>query len=285
MSKHPSTPADESDLRIHLARQTDQKIGLLSVLDLELPLGQIIEKITALCKTGNQVILFDTLTNEHLLRIGEILEHSATAIAPLFSVGSSSVEKALVSKIPNSQPGAQPPEKPNGPTLVLSGSRSAVTAGQIRHAMNIGFAECPLNVALLLDKSTRENETKSCAQRVCKYLNDGKNVILHTAALDQPIPHAENSAQILGSALGIIADEILRRQCIGRLILAGGDSSGHATQALGIDSVEMLAPLWPGAPLCRAHSRHTHINHCEIVLKGGQVGDDRFFERASNPRP
>ena len=35
MSRHPVTPMDEADLRLHLAKQTKQTIGLLSVLQLE----------------------------------------------------------------------------------------------------------------------------------------------------------------------------------------------------------------------------------------------------------
>ena len=35
MSKHPVTPSDESDLRIHLAKQTAKKIGLADILQVE----------------------------------------------------------------------------------------------------------------------------------------------------------------------------------------------------------------------------------------------------------
>src|SRR6266852_1986404 len=37
MSRHPVTPADESDLRLHLARQTSKKIGLFDILKIDLP--------------------------------------------------------------------------------------------------------------------------------------------------------------------------------------------------------------------------------------------------------
>src|SRR5690606_26708080 len=45
MSKHPSTPSEESDLRLHLSKQTNLSSGLVDVLDLESTQHEIDEKI------------------------------------------------------------------------------------------------------------------------------------------------------------------------------------------------------------------------------------------------
>src|SRR5688572_31027446 len=37
-----------------------------------------------------------------------------------------------------------------------------------------------------------------------------------------------------------------------RLVIAGGDTSSYAARAMGIEAVEMIAALVPGAPLCKA---------------------------------
>jgi uncharacterized protein YgbK (DUF1537 family) len=66
-----------------------------------------------------------------------------------------------------------------------------------------------------------------------------------------------------------------------RLAVAGGDTSGHALRALGLDALSALAPLATGAPLCRGLSADPAIDGVEITLKGGQMGGPDFFLRAA----
>jgi uncharacterized protein YgbK (DUF1537 family) len=63
---------------------------------------------------------------------------------------------------------------------------------------------------------------------------------------------------------------------LGRAIIAGGDTSGHAVRAMGIYALTAVAPLATGAPLCCASSDRDH-SAIEIGLKGGQVGDADLF--------
>jgi uncharacterized protein YgbK (DUF1537 family) len=64
---------------------------------------------------------------------------------------------------------------------------------------------------------------------------------------------------------------------VGRVAVAGGDTSGHVAQALGIAALSAVAPLAPGAPLCRAYGPDAAESGLEIVLKGGQMGAPDFF--------
>lgn len=41
-----------------------------------------------------------------------------------------------------------------------------------------------------------------------------------------------------------------------------------------------MARLAPGAPLCRFVSGESRIDGLEVALKGGQMGDASFFEKA-----
>ncbi len=43
MSKHPVTPADESDLRLHLSKQTSKKTGLIDILQVVGHQGNVTE--------------------------------------------------------------------------------------------------------------------------------------------------------------------------------------------------------------------------------------------------
>ena len=61
------------------------------------------------------------------------------------------------------------------------------------------------------------------------------------------------------------------------IVVAGGDTSSYAARAMEIEALEMIAPLVPGAPLCKAHSENKHIDGIEVNLKGGQVGGEDYF--------
>ena len=69
-----------------------------------------------------------------------------------------------------------------------------------------------------------------------------------------------------------------------RLLVAGGDSSSFAAATLGIQALTMIAPLAPGAPLCRAHASGSPADGIEINFKGGQVGTDDYFGRVVRGR-
>ena len=54
--------------------------------------------------------------------------------------------------------------------------------------------------------------------------------------------------------------------------MAGGDTCGFAAKQLGIFALQMVIPVAPGAPLCRASSDAARFDGLEISLKGGQNG-------------
>ena len=72
MSKHPVTPMNESDLRIHLGKQTNKKIGLIDNVQQEMPKEEWLNHIT-----GEEVVLLDAMNENQLLKIGEWLNMQA----------------------------------------------------------------------------------------------------------------------------------------------------------------------------------------------------------------
>ncbi|MEO8406708.1 MAG: four-carbon acid sugar kinase family protein, partial [Chitinophagaceae bacterium] len=94
MSKHPVTPADESDLRLHLSKQTTKKVCLLDILQFSKTKEEINKECDNLANRGAEVILIDALYQDQLLKIGELID-SYTGRNALFSVGSSGIEMAL----------------------------------------------------------------------------------------------------------------------------------------------------------------------------------------------
>lgn len=281
ISKHPVTPMTEADLSLHLAKQTKRKIGLFDILKIMLPEKQARAELSSLLREKTDVVLFDALYAEHLPRIGRLIDEFATAKRPLFSVGSSGIETALAGlwgkkKAPTRK--ASPVKQ----ILIGSGSCSPVTLEQISWALKHGFAGVPLDASRLFKVKTRANMMEHAVNAAIKLLRDGRSVILFTCKMNSDKRIASKlrnrTAQILGTALGEIMRAILAKNPVPRVCVAGGDTSSYAARALGIEALEMIAPLTPGAPLCRTSAPGSPADDREIVFKGGQVGGENYFE-------
>ena len=278
MSKHPVTPADEADLRLHLGRQTSVEIGLLDILQVEantLAKAQA-EQVAA----GKKALFIDAINEEHLLVIGKFLEEKALEQnQTLFSIGSSGIEMALGSYW--NQQGVFSPkntwqalEKVDA-LLVISGSCSPVTSAQIDWAKQHDFIEIIVDAPLIAQEELSENILQSYIDQAISHIENGKSVMIHTqGGLQESI---SLSSEKLGSALGLIAKKVIESTHLTRLLIAGGDTSSYAARALEIEALEMIAPVVKGAPLCRVYSSNEAINGLEVNVKGGQVGAADYF--------
>jgi uncharacterized protein YgbK (DUF1537 family) len=279
MSKHPVTPADESDLRMHLSRQTKKKVGLLDILQLAKKKKDITAVVNKLVKEGAEIILIDALSQEQLEVIGELIDELADKTT-LFSAGSSGIEMALgqywnQKKIVQPVKEWQHPGKAD-PLLVISGSCSPVTASQIAWARANGFEEVMVDVAALVKNDKKALGTAIWDATV--HLQKDKSVIIHSNGADPKKKSKKAvSSSALGTALGVIAREVAAQLPFRRLVVAGGDTSSYAARAMGIEAVEMIAALVPGAPLCKASAPGSPIDGREVNFKGGQVGGANYF--------
>jgi uncharacterized protein YgbK (DUF1537 family) len=304
MSRHPVTPAHESDLRLHLGRQTAKRIGLFDVLQLRLPEAEAHAALRSAVEGGAEVVLFDLVYPEQLALVGALIDRWAGPGRPLFSVGSSGIEMALTaeaSALGRVQPAGRWPEsEPTGPILVGSGSCSPVTEEQIARAVAGGFAEVALDTAAVAaGESDRAERDASAAATAA--LKAGRSVIIHTSrgSADPRLGPTASvlartgaggdagpaSAEVLGHALGRALRAVIERTGVRRLVIAGGDTSSYAARALGVEAVEMTAPLTRGAPLCRVRAPGSPADGREVSFKGGQVGAPDFLLRAAGAQP
>jgi uncharacterized protein YgbK (DUF1537 family) len=281
ISKHPVTPMTEADLRLHLAKQTKKKIALFDILKVTLPEKHARAELNKLLAQKRGVILFDALSAEHLLRIGKLMDEFASAKRPLFSVGSSGIETALGAHWNHKKLAPRVPRTVRQ-VLIGSGSCSPVTLSQISWALKNGFASVPLDANAFANSRIQTIAIKRATTSAVTLLSKGRSVILFTckSGADKRIANIlkNRTAQILGSALGQALRGILKQNPVQRVCVAGGDTSSYAARALGIQALEMIAPLTPGAPLCRAYAPGSPLDGHEIVFKGGQVGAENYFE-------
>ena len=270
MSRHPVTPMHEADLRLHLAQQT---AGRISLLDLPSLLAANADSaLDELLRTRPDGILFDGINETTLSVTGRLL--STHDPRPTFAIGSSGLTHALIHYWRES--GVVPPlpapchVPPVDRLIVVSGSCSPATEAQIRRAMADGFT------GIRVDVTAADHESVFAA--ALDSLRRGRSVVLYTAlGPADRLAHAGGDA--LGERLGTLLRDLIHRSGVGRIVVAGGDTSTHAVRKLGISALTFADLTVPGAPLCRTHSAEASVNGLELVLKGGQIGPEDYFER------
>ncbi|MCY7417386.1 MAG: four-carbon acid sugar kinase family protein, partial [Chloroflexi bacterium] len=224
------------------------------------------------------VILFDVLSVEHLERIGELLWSGPGGPAP-FLVGSSGIESALVAHWRQQGWLDAPPARPGGPEapfqLVLSGSCSMATMAQVEYARERGYVpiRLPSDAA-----GPGSGSVEHIADEALKAMDRGQSAVVFSALGPAECDDATIAAGV-GEALAEVGARIVARARPPRLVVAGGDTSGRVATRLSIDSLRFLAPIAPGAPLCRARSRDPRTDGLEVCLKGGQIGGASYFEQ------
>ncbi|HEV7261174.1 MAG TPA: four-carbon acid sugar kinase family protein [Bosea sp. (in: a-proteobacteria)] len=298
MARHPVTPMDEADLARHLARQTARRIGLIDLPALQR--GEAHSALAAQQGDDAPVILFDGADEPSLAAAGSLIWRNREACR--FVAGSQGIEYALVAYwreaglIPRSPPTlrANPVER----IAVVSGSCSPVTAGQIHHAQAHGFAPIRLDATRAVDAAAWQAECGQATSAALVALGRGASPLVFTAlGPDDPavpaLSEACNSAGAsmadvndrIGAGLGAILGAVLDQSGLSRALIAGGDTSGHATLALGVDALSAIAEIAPGSPLCRAYAAESPRDGLELALKGGQIGGADYFSavRAGGP--
>ncbi len=306
MSVHPVTPMAESDLRLHLGRQTALRLANLPFPLLDEGHAAATSALEQLAAQGAEGVVVDALHPAHLTEVGHLLADRAAPAAPLFTVGPSGVEYALAQWWRASGELAGPPPEysafgPAERVLAVSASASALSARQIDAAIEAGYVEIAVDAAALLDASRWAAALDRLITQALHSLRRGDSVILHTARgpADPRIAAASAAMQaqgvaadtahlqagrLLGQRLGAITQALLRSERVGRLLLSGGDTSSQIIKTLAPDALRVAARLTPGAPLCRLVAREPWLHGLEVALKGGQMGDAHFFATARQGR-
>ncbi|KXF75178.1 Hrp-dependent type III effector protein [Paramesorhizobium deserti] len=283
MSRHPATPMGEADLRLHLSYQTSLPIGLVDLPSIHN--GAASEKLDAVFGTSARAVLIDVADSSSQKRVGQMLWNERHRLGP-FVVGSSGVEYALIEAWREAGiVGSAKPYEPLDPAAriaVVSGSCSPTTERQIRHAVVNGFAPIEVDYVALASGQGGDQAEAVALARASEVLQGGASPVLYTAL--GPVHASENAGKPIldndrvGQRLGAMLERLASEQGLNRVIVAGGDTSSHALDALGVAALTLRHPIpqSPGSPVCLAHFADGN-RQFEIVLKGGQVGKDDFF--------
>lgn len=286
MSRHPVTPMQEADLRLHLSQQTQKPVQLADFTLTRRPDAD--PAIDGMMQAENGILLLDVLDDETQTAAGRHLWRHATR-RPLFVAGSSGVEYALLRawhEAGLAAPGAHLASP--GPVeriAVVSGSCSQVTEQQIRSSLGQGFTGIGLDPRALAAPGDVTDGDPPFLREALDALSAGSSPILYSAmgpATDLAAQSGrldEEGRHQIGRNLGRILKVLVERAGLTRAVIAGGDTSSHALGELGVLALKTLLPLpeTPGSPLCTAYEESGRFDGLQIALKGGQIGSPGYF--------
>jgi 3-oxoisoapionate kinase len=142
------------------------------------------------------------------------------------------------------------------------------------------------NDALLKTHDALMDEFKSS---MLKALKAGQSVVVftahgpddsHTKALREQTYHwpAGQLTQRIGACFAKLADTAFKHTALTRLVVAGGDSSSFTMRALGAEALQIKASHFAqNAHFAELVSSKAHIHGKEVLLKGGQVGNEQLY--------
>lgn len=165
-------------------------------------------------------------------------------------------------------------EKPEGRALLLAGSCSAATLAQIENYREQGGTLLRIDPRRMLDGTQTVDQIRD-------FLDGAdSSVLVYSSAPPDEIREIqklgkEKTAAVVEQTLSGLAVEAARRGT-DRIIVAGGETSGAVTKALGLRAFTIGRSVAPGVPVMIPVDRPS----MRIVLKSGNFGQEDFFRRA-----
>lgn len=273
MKDHPLTPMRDSNLVRLLAPQVTGRVGLVDRLTVARGAAALRAALAALAAEGVAHVVVDAVADADLGVIAE-----ACRTMPLMTGGS-----AVTMPIPAqfAEAGAVPADDRPGVALppaavVLSGSCSAMTNRQVaayRAAGAPGFRLDPLALA--------EHGPGAALAWLAGQDLTAAPLVYATAEPDE-VRAAQ--ARLGVATAGRLVEEALAEIAVAardrgarRFVVAGGETAGAVTRALGVARLDIGAEIAPGVPWCFSTSAGAPV---ALALKSGNFGTEGFFAEA-----
>jgi uncharacterized protein YgbK (DUF1537 family) len=275
MENHPLTPMTDANLVRVLGRQTDGAVGLVPFNTVEQGAAATRQAMMRLAEQGRRYAIVDAVTDQHLLAVGEAAAQHALI------TGGSGVAMGLPENfrraglLPARGDAASLPRM-QGMAAVVAGSCSRATLGQI------GLARDHVPV-LELDALATPDAAALTAQAlewVAGKLAADRPVVIAASAPPEKVAALQAklgrdaAGALIETAMAAIAEGLVA-QGVGRLVVAGGETSGAVVQRLGVTALRIGPEIDPGVPWTFAEPRGLHL-----ALKSGNFGARDFFLKA-----
>jgi uncharacterized protein YgbK (DUF1537 family) len=275
MKDHPLTPMRDSNLMRLLQPQVKGTVGLADRLTVAQGTGALRAELARLAQAGTGHVIVDAVANADLAVIAEAccnmtLMTGGSAVAmPLPDVYRAMGLLAVTTG------GLTVPALPRA-AIILSGSCSAMTNAQVAHYIATGAPSLRLD-PLGLAQSGVGPALEWLAQQDMDHAP-----LIYATAVPEGVRMAQER---LGRVqAGEIVEEALASCAIAardagarRIVVAGGETSGAVTTALGVDRLHIGREIAPGVPWTYCASNDHPM---ALALKSGNFGAPSFFSDA-----
>lgn len=275
MKDHPLTPMRDSNLMRLLAPQVRGKVALADRPAVAGGAAELRSRIDSLTAKGAAHIVVDAIDDSDLAVVAR-----ACRDMPLMTGGS-----AVAMPLPqlylddgtiSADTDRTPQPRIASGAVVLSGSASAMTNAQVADYLSRGATGLQLDPLALAEDGHQPVLDWLAQQDLTR-----APLIYATAP-----PEAVRAAQDrLGAAhAGELVEAALSAAAVrardlgaGRIVVAGGETSGAVTQALEVQQMEIGPEIAPGVPWCYVRSGGHQL---ALTLKSGNFGAESFFSDA-----
>ena len=276
MKDHPLTPMRDSNLVRVLQRQTELSVGLVPYEDVEPGPDALRSAFARERAAGHRVVIVDAVSDTHLRSIG-----MAAADFPLIT-GGSGVAMGLPAAYRQDAASAAAPrgasfDAPDGRPIILAGSCSSATQGQVKAAIDAGIPALRLDPMQLASKDVT---AQTALDWLAAQQTNGPVLIYSTSTPDdvqavQGKLGRMNAGEIVEKTLADIA-RALPALGFTRIIVAGGETSGAVVNALDVQALTIGPEIDPGVPWTRSLGGVD----LALALKSGNFGAPDFFLKA-----
>jgi 3-dehydrotetronate 4-kinase len=273
MRHHPLNPMTDSSLVRVLARQTRHKVGLVPLKQVQAGSTSLRMALDKLAADGVRHVIVDAVADTDLGIIGEAVGDD------LLVTGGSGVALGLPAAyrrrgLLQHKSGADALPKVGGAAAVLAGSCSAATLGQIANFKGA-------HLALDTDAICRGEPVGDKAMAWAKGKLGNGPILLSASdkpeavkALQQKYG-VEASSQAIEKTMASLAKGLVEAG-VGRLVVAGGETSGAVVGALDVTALRIGPEIDPGVPWTASVGNKPLL----LALKSGNFGAPDFFTKA-----
>lgn len=277
MKDHPLTPMRDSDLVAVLGRQTERTVGLVDAKDVAKGADAIRAAFAREQGRGMSYAIVDAVRDGDLREIG-----AASADLKLIT-GGSGVAMGLPAAylaaglIPALSTPSPVLEAPAGRRVILAGSCSTATRGQVAAAIAAGVPHFKIEPLAVAAGRQSHDEVVAWAERQPA----GAPVMVWSSADPEEVRAAQ--AELGRDEAGRIVEHLLGAVAIGlrkggftQFLVAGGETSGAVVQALGVEALAIGPEIDPGVPWTLSVGDRP----LALALKSGNFGANDFFLKA-----
>jgi uncharacterized protein YgbK (DUF1537 family) len=273
MRHHPLNPMTDSSLVRVLARQTKHKVGLVPLKQVQAGSATLREALDKLAADGVRHVIVDAVADTDLGIIGEAIGDDVLV------TGGSGVALGLPAAYRRRgllahKSGADALPKIGGAAAVLAGSCSAATLGQIANFKGA-------HLALDTDAICRGEPVGDKALAWAKGKLGNGPILLSASdkpeavkALQQKYG-VEKSSHAIENTMAQLAKGLVAAG-VGRLVVAGGETSGAVVGALDVTALRIGPEIDPGVPWTASVGSKPLL----LALKSGNFGAPDFFTKA-----